>query len=322
MNLLRQPYPRDETPAHAWRLAFTFGVFVALFLWLFQPFGISTWQTDYKSVKIWGFGLIAFGVMVVNSVLLPRLAPRLFAERHWTVGREIVHILFQISLIGVGNRLYMIWLSTDTYALGWGWVWSLAVTFLVGIFPTAAAVMINYIRQLKRYQQQAATLSATLPPHPSATALPPTLPPVGGPEISPVPTQHTMLTLVAENEKDTFTFAPTKLLAIESSDNYCTIFYARNETLAKELMRSSLSRLESQLSDFQQSNHQYDSEAKTVSSSIFVRCHRSYVVNLEQVERISGNAQGYKLHLLRGQLIVPVARKYNDTLIAELGRQV
>jgi DNA-binding LytR/AlgR family response regulator len=109
------------------------------------------------------------------------------------------------------------------------------------------------------------------------------------------------LTLIADNEKDVLSFLVADLLFIESSDNYCTIVYLKNGQPAKPLLRSSLSRLESQINAFN-----------------IVRCHRSFVVNLDRVERITGNAQGYKLHLLSGQFQVPVARKYNDSLVSQL----
>ncbi|MBO0935167.1 LytTR family transcriptional regulator [Fibrella sp. HMF5335] len=311
MDLLRQPYPRNETPGHAWRLALFFGLFVGLFLWLFQPFGLATWQTAHKSLKIWGYGLITFGITAFCNGVVPRLIPRPFAEERWTVGKEIAQILLHIVLISVANWLYIAWLTNNYVTEGFGW--SLAVTLLVGIFPVAGAVVANYIRQLKRYQQQAATLSAKLPPHPTADApAPPVVTSATKPAGPSATSSETRITLVAENEKDTFTIPTADLLAIESSDNYCTIFFVRKQTLAKELMRSSLSRLESQLTN----------SPGLTDTNHFVRCHRSYVVNLEQVERISGNAQGYKLHLLNGQLTVPVARKYNDTLIAQLGQQV
>jgi len=35
-------------------------------------------------------------------------------------------------------------------------------------------------------------------------------------------------------------------------------------------------------------------------------------VNLDKVEKITGNAQGYKLHLETPELFVPVARKYSE----------
>lgn len=61
------------------------------------------------------------------------------------------------------------------------------------------------------------------------------------------------------------------------------------------MLRSSLSRLENQL------------EGQNI-----VRCHRSFIVNLDKVEKVTGNAQGYKLHLETPELVVPVARKYSE----------
>ena len=108
--------------------------------------------------------------------------------------------------------------------------------------------------------------------------------------------------LIADNEKDTLTLAPTALLCIESSDNYCTVFFVKDEKTAKTLLRSSLSRMETQVA----------------GAGRLVRCHRSYIVNLDRVARVTGNAQGYKLHLTDGQTVVPVARKYNETVVAAL----
>jgi len=295
-KLLRQPYPVPESAGNEWVI----GAFVAGFLLLFQPFGIADWQTSDKVFKVLGFGAITSGVMVLFNEGT-RLVPRYFAEERWTVGREIAKILTMILCIAIANRFYMSWL------LGWpvqgGWLLSIGMTFLIGIFPTIGVVGTNYIVQLRKYEQQAAHLVIHKQPAPTTTASKP----VASPEtLFPAPASASglshQLTLVAENEKDSLMLDRNDLLAIESSDNYCTVFYLKRGVLAKELMRSSLSRLENQLG----------------STTPFVRCHRSYLVNLDQIERVSGNAQGYKLHLLNGQLTVPVARKYNDTLVAGL----
>ena len=79
--------------------------------------------------------------------------------------------------------------------------------------------------------------------------------------------------MVAENEKDSIELFAESLFYIESSDNYSTIFYEKAGKLQKELLRSSLTRLESQ-----------------ISSESIVRCHRSFIVNLDKVEKVTGNA--------------------------------
>ena len=52
----------------------------------------------------------------------------------------------------------------------------------------------------------------------------------------------------------------------------------------------------------------FEIQLKEVSS--LVRCHRSYMVNLNKVKNISGNAQGLKLELINHSEIIPVSRKY------------
>ena len=291
-KLLRQPYPVPESAGNEWII----GAFIGGFLLLFQPFGISIWQTSDKALKVLGFGVITTATMLLFNEGT-RLIPRFFAENGWTVGREIAKILVLILLIAVGNRLYLGWLFHRS-AQG-GWLQTLGMTFLIGILPTIGVVLTNYIVQLRRYEQGAAHLLTYVPTASSQNSA------SGfeiGPVLNPEIAADQQIALLAENEKDALTFHRDDLLAIESSDNYCTVFYLKNGSLTKELMRSSLSRLETQLGD----------------DSSFVRCHRSYLVNLEQVSRVSGNAQGYKLHLFGNQLTVPVARKYNDTLVAGL----
>ncbi|RYF45491.1 MAG: LytTR family transcriptional regulator, partial [Cytophagaceae bacterium] len=226
-----------------------------------------------------------------------KLVPRFFAEERWTVGKEIAKILTLILFIAIANRLYMSWLVG--LSMQGGWLWAIGITFLLGIFPTVGVVLTNYIIQLRKYEQQASHL--VLHKHSSETPVKPENVP-DQIAIGSAPPKSSQVVLTAENEKDTIQLNRDDLLAIESSDNYCTVFYQKNGTLAKELIRSSLSRLENQLG----------------AETPFVRCHRSYIVNLDEVNRVSGNAQGYKLHLLNGQLMVPVARKYNDTLVAGL----
>jgi DNA-binding LytR/AlgR family response regulator len=106
------------------------------------------------------------------------------------------------------------------------------------------------------------------------------------------------LTLIAENGKDKIQLTPQALCYIEADDNYVTVVYQEQGKLKKELLRSSLTKIESQ-----------------ISVSHIRRCHRSYLVNLQKVYRVSGNAQGYKLHLWQIETPLPVSRGYAKQVI-------
>ena len=290
-TLLNQPYPTEASTARNLVKAVGFGAFVGLFLLVFQPFGLDDWQTSAKALKILGFGGVTLVVMLANVLLLPVLWPNYFSDKGWTVGKEISRIMAVVIIIAIGNRLYLGWLLNEPISVS-GWLWAIGVTVSIGIFPAVGSVVLDYIIQLKRYSQGAGALPVHSPiPHPSET----------GVANQPDPSPDSTVTLVADNEKDTLTLLSRDLLFIESSDNYCTIVYLKNGQVAKPLLRSSLSRLE-----------------KQIGLKHIVRCHRSFVVNLDRVERVTGNAQGYKLHLANGQFQVPVSRQNSESIIAGL----
>lgn len=281
LGILKQPYPIEESNRQRWIRNCCIGAFVGLFLLLFQPFGLSLWQTEFKTLKILGYGFLTFAITTLNFSVWPVLWPAQFSDECWTVGREILRITLTLLLIALGNLLYTVWLIGE-YEYVTNIAGSILITLLVGIFPVAGSVVFNYIIQLKKYSRAA----AEAPIH----------------ETRPVAALlEQPLVLIAENEKDTITIPPSALLYIESSDNYSTLVTEEDGHTRKALLRSSLSRLEGQ-----------------ITNPAIVRCHRSYIVNLDRVEKITGNAQGYKLHLLNGVYVIPVARKYNNTFISKL----
>ncbi len=152
----------------------------------------------------------------------------------------------------------------------------IAITAAVGVIPATVITLLNYTRLLRKYGGGDLAVKQSLTEfHPSQT-----------------------LTFMAENEKDTLTLALDELLFIESADNYSEIVFLQNEKTKKSLLRGSLSRFE------EQAQH-----------PDVLRCHRSYIVNLGQVESISGNAQGYKLQLKNCATPIPVARRYGDLVM-------
>ncbi len=271
-NILSQPYPHAQSARKNITLAIGTGLFVALFLTYFQPFGSNNWQDPNKLWLLSGFGLVTTTLMLLNSFLVPKALPNAFVEQSWTMLKEITFVAYHILSIAIGNVLYaQLTGLMDPQIRG---AFSMIIyTFTLGIIPTIVIILINYIYHLKLYAIEKHNI-------PSNTI-----------KLS----EHNLLiTLTSENEKDHISFLEQDLCYIESSDNYCTVYFLKENKLYKEILRSSLSRLESILPQ----------------NTNYVRCHRSFVVNLGKIEAVSGNAQGYKFHLYNQSLTVPVSRKY------------
>lgn len=273
-RFLTQPYPHDKHNFRRWLLTSAgAGLFVALFLLIFQPFGSASWDDPRKPYILAGYGLVTFGCLLLVGPLFPFFFKNFFDEKNWTVGREILWNLIIIVFIAFGNLAYSTWTLGEDFSNVFVW---LGITAAVGIIPSTVITLLSYTRLLRKY----ATADLRVGNHePETTALP-------RPEV---------LTFTAENEKDALTLAVDDLLFIESADNYSEIVFLQNEKRKKTLLRGSLSRFE------EQAQH-----------PDVLRCHRSYIVNLGQVESISGNAQGYRLQLKNCASPVPVARRYGD----------
>lgn len=246
------------------------GVFVGLFLNIFQPFGSDDWQDPTKPYVLAGYGAVTFICLMLVKLLIPTFFKQWYAEEGWTIAKEIGWTLLIIILITLGNMVYgniiFGWSFNLSSLLAW-----LGITGAVGIMPATVVTMINYAQLVRKYdanQLQVPTLS--------------------------MPIATSTVNLVAENEKDRLTIDLTNLLFIESADNYSEVVFLTDKKAQKTLLRGSLSHMEEQL------------------THPIVRCHRSYIVNLRQVERISGNAQGYKLHLHDWPAPIPVARRFSD----------
>ncbi|RFM36831.1 LytR/AlgR family response regulator transcription factor [Chitinophaga silvisoli] len=93
-------------------------------------------------------------------------------------------------------------------------------------------------------------------------------------------------------KQDDFSLDINHLLFAKADGNYIQLTTIDNEQVNTELKRISLTRFESQLSAYPQ----------------FFRCHRTSLVNILHIEKVSGNSQGYLLAFNNTESTVPVSR--------------
>lgn len=84
------------------------------------------------------------------------------------------------------------------------------------------------------------------------------------------------------------------LLFIESQKNNVAVSYVKDGKIASSELHTTLAAVLDDLKDYQ---------------NIF-QCHRSFVVNLNNITSAQGNSNGYQLRLGKCQTIVPVSRTY------------
>lgn len=293
-TFLSRPYGLNLPGPASWRLGLLFGAFVFLFLAVFQPFGLGTLPQAVWPVAL-GYGLTCAIVMWILNTLAPRVLPQWFNEDRWTTGRQILWILVNIAVVGLGNALYTVLagigsLTTRTI------LWFEAYTLLIGVFPVTALVLWNEARLRGRYHSGSDRLNAELL---TGTASPP----VHG-EPSPIPRQgepgtaEVTVIVPSESGREDLGVPLGNLLFIRSAGNYLEVHYLEHGRATRKVLRGSLKRATEALAGHRR----------------LLRCHKSHLVNLDRVDRVSGNAQGYHLHLAGGVDPVPVSRQLNDRL--------
>jgi len=207
-------------------------------------------------------------------LITPHIFPKFFDEKNYTVGKEIFLSAVLILIIGLGNAVFHNYLQGNNTVTGI--IPMIFNTFLIGIFPLTFLTLADYSRKLKQNLRISEEIS--LPKVAPTSNLSP-------PQISK------LINLSSEGEHKTI--QTDDLLFIEAVGNYANVVELNENSVSRNLFRTTLKSLE---------------EENAIAG--IMRCHRSYIVNLNKVNEVKGNAQGLKLHLQDCAEIVPVSRKY------------
>jgi hypothetical protein len=147
LRFLQRPYPKSKDS-----LVFPLssGILVALFLYVFKPFGLSNYSGDLLRVSI-GYGLVTFvctGLLgTIHYLLRSKLPP-------WTVGAEILVICLNLLFIAVGNA----WFTSMVWDNPFGWkllLYFIPITVAVGLVPILFFLFLREWRLRKAFQLEA-----------------------------------------------------------------------------------------------------------------------------------------------------------------------
>ncbi len=98
--------------------------------------------------------------------------------------------------------------------------------------------------------------------------------------------------ITAGYSKNNFRVNPKYIAYLCSNDNYVTIVTIRDNVQNKATIRGTLKGAEKELR----------------RNTRFMRCHKCYIINLDFVERVSGNNQNLKIIISQAGVEIPVAR--------------
>jgi DNA-binding LytR/AlgR family response regulator len=213
------------------------------------------------------------------------LFPNWYSEKTWTVGKNIFYTTLVFFIIGFGNLLYSVSRGFLDFSIESFWFYQ-GLTLAVGIFPVVVSTLFVYNIRLKRMVLEAAQLNQEVN--------------------NKTENNSDQITIPSQNKSEELNLNVEALLAIKAVENYIEVYANENGKLTKTILRNTLKNAEESLATI-----------KNIS-----KCHRSYLVNLKQVQHFSGNAQGLTLDF--GNLVdlsVPVSRAYVYSIKSSLKKR-
>ncbi|MEE9363516.1 MAG: LytTR family DNA-binding domain-containing protein [Cellulophaga sp.] len=266
---LKEPYPYYYGNRHRLILLLFISILSFSFSYFFEPFVVNL--AEHKISSIWILLIHAFIPFPIAYIYFSLINKTLKDVTTWTLGKEILHLSIILLQIGIVDFLIrdLIYINPNNWSFEYFWE-EIRNTFLIGVLLLIIVLPLNLERLINKHTSSLKKIS-------SNTTL-------ESNNIS-VFIQSPVLNESFELKIKDFIFAK-----VES--NYTEVFISSSDGVKKVLIRITLKELEEQL--------------KSVSR-IF-KTHRSFLVNLNAIESISGNAQGYQLVLKNCSIIVPVSR--------------
>lgn len=256
-----------------------------LVLVILKPFEFDTFQID--QLFFWSFIFaIIVGATIFCCVMIVKRYFRKAIEDNWTVKNEILLILFVLA--GICVLAYALFLSLNPQIDKLELFYLVVLrTLAIGFFPVLAVVLYEQNHYLKLRGRHAERLNQELLKKENS--------------ISSKYFEQSLpgkISLLASNKKVALLIDPMDLVFTKAEGNYVEIFYYHAQKVKKELIRNSLKAIESQL-----------------PVTDFFRCHKSFVVNLNYIQKVEGNARNLELVLENIEEKIPVSRNKSDNLL-------
>jgi hypothetical protein len=284
---LKSPFPfylNDDRK----NLFFILGLslFVVFFLHVYRPYSFHTGLTLAQEFL---FGGVTFAVLFINIITLPKMFPQAFDILHWTLGKYILLTTFHLVLIGVASTLIDIFFICPERSVWQNIIGANQQVALTGAIPITIIFLFLKNTMLKENLQNALMANQELEKIKNLK------------KDAPVKSHNSQALTIHSDTSETLDLHLPDLLFIEADDNYSTVFWKNGHGIQKKLLRVNLKSIENQ-----------------INNAYAIRCHRSYIVNVNAISNISGNANGYKLQILDTDFYIPVSRPKGKEVIDKI----
>jgi hypothetical protein len=240
---------------------------VGFFIFVLRPFGFVNYEGN-KIIACLGFSLVTLISLFIVNFIKKRFIKNTIVK--WTIFKEFIFLNLVLLLITLGNYFYLSLIMGDFQLSLFYFIYTLFLTFSVGIFPVGFVTLFRY----NRFKNN--KLGVLINDGNDGN---------DGNEI---------IEFISLNKTDKEVIInKVDFLYVEAIKNNVHIYYYDNELVKTISIRNTLKNIENQCQD------------KT-----FFRCHRSFIVNTNNIKTAKGNSNSYKIYFNNYNHFIPVSRSY------------
>lgn len=149
---------------------------------------------------------------------------------------------------------------------------------LTAIIPMSALIIINQNRMFRSRAKLADEINKKLKDHKIR--------------------QDEIINFISDYQKDSLAIKVNLILFIRSANNYIEVFWKEGDSVKNQMVRCSMAYSEELLKEYK----------------FIIKCHRSFIVNINYIDRFEGNLQGYKLYFEKIDFPIPVSKNFASKL--------
>ncbi len=252
-----------------------FFISIGVFVFLFL---FQPLQIDALALRDKYFLVIGLGIITFLSLSLNLLIlPSLFSRQlNGSSWNVKKEILWDIwILFTVGFGYFLYYKALGIMVFGFDMIIKM---MLIAIVPISVLIVFNRNRLLRSHLKLANELNIKLKEHKS-------LP-------------EKLVHFVSDYQKDNLSIKVSLILFVRSANNYIEVFWKEGQAVKSQMVRCSLTKAEEILKD----------------DKFIFKCHRSYLANINHIDKIEGSQQGYRMFFENVDFPVPVSKNYADKL--------
>lgn len=256
-------------------IAFLVGLLVAIVAVGVQPFGLSDFTNASKTLYLIGFGVVAFVGMLIAKFILPSIISSFYDNQQWTVARQVIHLTVSLLIIGALMMTYSNYFKIATFEFI-----NVLKAVALCIIPIAVITFIQQGLFHNKFSSSAENINNNL----NSIDFP------ASKQLFPV--------MVFGENNQKLSLIPNQLIYAETSKDSTDFYWQTMLGVEKTTIQTPLAQVEKELSAHPQ----------------FVRLHRNYVINMRGIQKVEGNARGYRLRIARMANEIPVTWKFHKKL--------